>query len=239
MDVFWSSSGGGFELSEESIYFHDFEVPVSNFESDVLEGLQQTPKVLEPKYFYNEQGSDLFNQICETDEYYVTRTEMDILKNYQDDISEKVGPESFLIEYGSGASHKARVLLDSFEDPAGIMSIDISKEELIKATSQLASDYDDLNVVAVCADYSQTLEVDRMEGFAGEKKVAFFPGSTIGNLHPEQAGEFLKGVAQTLDHEGDLIIGVDLKKDPAILEAAYNDPQGITADFKQNHLGSD
>ena len=206
--------------------------------TEVLAGLAREQKSISPKYFYDERGSALFEAITELPEYYPTRTEIAILESYGDEIARGVGDSSFLIEYGSGSSRKIRLLLESLR-PSGYMPVDISCDHLLAAAEAIASEYEWLNVYPTCADYSSDWELPFTRD--GVRKVAFFPGSSIGNFEPTDARRFLSGVRRTVGEDGALIIGVDLKKSTDVVERAYNDAEGVTAEFNRNilrHLNS-
>jgi len=200
----------------------------------VLQGLQDARKELPSKYFYDDVGSHLFEQICELDEYYLTRTELAIMQEHMQEIVTRLGPHCLLIEYGSGNSTKIRMLLDALQDPAGYVPIDIAKEPLLRSAAGLAHAYPELEILPVCADYTShfTLPVPRN---TVSRKVAYFPGSTIGNFDREPARDFLQQIARVCQGGG-LLIGVDLKKDFNILHRAYNDSQGVTAQFNKHLL---
>lgn len=216
------------------VRFYDFHPGVASLREEVLQGLLRQPKTIPPKFFYDARGSLLFDAICELPEYYPTRTEVSILQTYAEEIAALAGPDVLLIELGSGASKKVRLLLDALK-PHAYLGVDISKDFLLESTYQLAADYPWLNVHAACADFSQTLNVSAYSP-SENKKLAFFPGSSIGNFDPPHALALLKQLRQGLLPDGKLLIGVDLKKSPAILNAAYNDAQGVTADFNLNLL---
>ena len=199
---------------------------------DVLRGLGRPAKSIPPKYFYDERGSLLFERITALPEYYLTRTEMGILRANRTALAEAVGDDSCLIEYGSGASTKVRLLLDACR-PAAYVPVDISREHLMQAARAIHDDYD-LPVYPTCADYSVRFELPEPVQELG--RVAFFPGSSIGNFDPAEADAFLRGVAAVVGQGGALAIGVDTKKDPAVLHDAYNDSAGVTADFNRNVL---
>jgi L-histidine Nalpha-methyltransferase len=198
---------------------------------EVLDGLSGEPKSIPPKYFYDSRGSMLFEKICKLPEYYATRTEINILKSHAGEIAKLIGANCFLIELGSGNSTKVRLLLDILR-PATYMPIDISKDHLLECASELASDYPWLDVRATCMDITQSIHIPFRPSVS--KKVVFYPGSSIGNFEPREATEILGTIAGLLRPNGDLIIGVDLKKDPEILRAAYNDARGITEEFNKN-----
>ncbi len=206
----------------------------SAFQADVEDGLGKTPKSLPCKYFYDERGSELFARICELDAYYPTRTELRIMKAHVDEMTSLIGRRARLVELGSGNSTKTRVLLDRMPNLEAYVPVDISGEYLARAAASLARDYPHVPVVPVCADYSRPFALPVTA--RATRTVVYFPGSTIGNLLPAEARRFLKVVAQLAGPGGGLLIGVDLKKDPRILHAAYNDPEGVTAAFNLNLL---
>ncbi len=212
-----------------------FGLPPSSIRGEVLRGLRQRQKELPPKLFYDERGSELFDQICELDEYYLTRTEIAILQKHIEEIGSLLGSNCLLIEYGSGSSQKTQLLLDHLENVTGYLAIDISKEPLLRSTARLASAYPGLEVIPIHADYTGYFELPSIHN-PHVRRAAFFPGSTIGNFYPNEAVRFLARIAATVGSGGGLLIGVDLKKDPAILNLAYNDPAGVTAAFNLNML---
>ena len=213
---------------------HDFSPSEDRFMDAVLDGLSKPQKELPCKFFYDERGSQLFDQICEADEYYPTRTELAVLEEQAGEISELIGPRAALVEFGCGSLQKVRVLLSALDNPAAFVPIDISKEHLIASARDLAAEFTALRIEPVVADYTQPLILPDLG--LGAKRVGFFPGSTIGNFTRDEAVAFLKVIAGILGPGGELLIGVDLKKDEAILNAAYNDGEGITAAFNLNIL---
>jgi L-histidine Nalpha-methyltransferase len=216
--------------------FHDFHPEVEDFESAVRAGLSRTPRELPCKFLYDERGSKLFDEICRLDEYYPTRTEIGVLETNAARIAALIGENCQLVEYGSGSSVKVRILLNALNSVAAYTPVDISREHLLKSASDLARDFPDLEVIAVCADYTLPFEVPRPRRHPDARRVVFFPGSTIGNFTREAARDFLAGVSRVVGPGGGLLIGVDLKKDPVILDAAYNDREGVTAAFNLNLL---
>ena len=208
---------------------------MSSFRDDVLAGLSRSPKQIAPKYFYDTVGSALFDAICGLEEYYPTRTETALLERHRAEIVAELGPHSALIEFGSGMSRKSRILIAAAE-PAVYVPIDISRETLLAAADNLVWTFRWLRVVAVCADYSRPVAVPALDAFAPRRRVIFFPGSTIGNFDPQDAIGFLRNAAALAGNGGGLLIGVDLKKDKRTLDAAYDDPQGVTAAFNLNLL---
>jgi len=208
--------------------------PAHDFRIDVLAGLGASPKSLPCKYFYDAVGTQLFDRICELREYYPTRTEIGILQQHAREMAWLIGPRARLVELGSGNSTKTRILLDQLPDLDAYVPVDISPEYLARATRELVRDYPALRVAPVVADYTEPFDLPKTERVA--RTVAFFPGSTIGNLEPDDARDFLGVVAGLCQGSGGLLIGVDLKKDRNMLEAAYDDDEGVTAAFNSNIL---
>lgn len=202
--------------------------------SDVVTGLGRRPKTLPTKLLYDQQGSELFDEICTLPEYYPARTEMRILRQSAGEIADRIGPEATIIEPGAGSSVKIRLLLDALDQPACFVPIDISAEHLHKAAAEIQSAYPDLEVWPVVADFTSHVELPRVPKFG--RVVAFFPGSTIGNFHPQEAVAFLRRLTAWVGPGGGLLIGVDLLKETNVLEAAYNDSRGVTAAFNRNIL---
>ena len=213
--------------------FHDLAPGEESFRDAVLNGLGYARRAIPCKFFYDECGSALFEAICRLPEYYLTRTEIAILEENAIEIAEQMGRHCRLIEFGSGASTKVRILLQALDRPAAYVPVDISREHLRDAAASLAEDFPTLPVVAVCADYTRPFSMPSLPG-PGGKRVGFFPGSTIGNFEPDAAVAFLANYARILGPGGEILIGVDLKKDPEILYAAYNDRAGVTAQFNLN-----
>lgn len=201
---------------------------------EVLRGLLSEPKTLPPKLFYDETGAALFERICELPEYYLTRAELEILRARAGDIAELAGPRVALLEYGSGAGVKIRLLLDALESPAAYVPIDISREQLGRVARELASEYPAVAIRPLNADYTLPLAVPPLP--EGSRRVAFFPGSTIGNFHPMEAAIFLGRVRRAVGMGGALILGVDRRKSTSTLNAAYDDSAGVTAAFNLNIL---
>lgn len=230
-------SHGRCSITQHSNYplrFYDFEPQRDTFLEDVLQGLLKPRKELPSKYFYNERGSQLFEQICLLDEYYITRTEMYIMQQRVQEMASLLGPNCLLIEYGSGNSAKIRMLLDALETPVGYVPIDISKEHLAQAVTALASTYPDLEVLPVCADYTTAFEIPVPAKKVG-RRIVYYPGSTFGNFDPELGRNFLKHIA-TVCQGGGLLVGLDLKKDATLLHRAYNDRYRLTEQFNKNLL---
>jgi len=205
------------------------------FRRDVLDGLRRPRKELPCKYFYDSRGSDLFEEICRLEEYYPTRCELDILESFSGEMADAAGPRCVLIEYGSGSSRKTRLLLDRLSDPAAYVPVDISGEHLAESAVQLARRYPSLHVLPVYGDFTAPIALPALPPDAG-RRVLYFSGSTIGNFRPPEIVRLLRGMARLVAADGGLLIAVDLKKDAATLEAAYDDAQGVTAAFNLNLL---
>lgn len=218
------------------VSFVDLNPAMEDFWTAVIEGLSKPQKELPCKFFYDERGSQIFDEICTLDEYYPTRTEIGILQDRLGEIAEMVGRGAHLVELGSGASIKIRTLLNALPDLAQYTAIDISRDFLLQSAATLAEDYPDLDVAAICADYTQEFEIPPSQSRRSSRTVAFFPGSTIGNFTREEATQFLKRLAGILGKGSGLLIGVDLKKDTEVIRAAYNDAKGVTAAFNMNLL---
>jgi dimethylhistidine N-methyltransferase len=202
----------------------------------VLDGLSHPQKRLAAKYFYDTRGSEIFEEITELEEYYPTRTEIGILEARATSIAALAGPGVVLIEPGAGATRKVRILLDALEAPAAFMPADISGEHLVAAAGQLALDYPHIPIIPVIADYTRGFDLPLPAGAETAKRVVFFPGSTIGNFDRSEAAVFLRRMADLVGSGGGVIVGADLKKDPAVLVAAYDDAKGVTAAFNKNLL---
>lgn len=220
-----------FQTKPSPVKLYDFHPPVEDFRSAVLRSLSLPQKTISPKFLYDKRGSELFDAICQLPEYYLTRTEMGILRANAVEIAAALGDRA-LVELGSGSSQKIRILLDAAPQVKTYVGVDISRQHLQEACAALMVDFDGLDAIAVCADYTQPLPLDTIPELHNHPTIGFFPGSSIGNLEPAEVITFLKTVAIL----GDLIVGVDLKKSTAILEPAYDDAQGISAAFALNVL---
>ncbi|HEU4410751.1 MAG TPA: L-histidine N(alpha)-methyltransferase [Polyangiaceae bacterium] len=203
--------------------------------AEVLAGLSAPRKHLPPKLFYDEEGSRLFEAICGLDEYYPTRTELGILRAHAGAIAARLGPRCRLVEFGSGASLKTRVLLDALPEPSAYVPVDISPSALAGAAAELARRYPRLAIEPACADFTGPLALGPA-GPGARRSAVFFPGSTVGNFTPGEARALLGRMAGLAGPGGALLVGIDLKKDPAVLHAAYNDRRGVTAAFNRNAL---
>jgi dimethylhistidine N-methyltransferase len=209
---------------EEHVTVHDFEPEVATMREGVLRGLRGEPKRLPSQYLYDERGAHLFERICETAEYYLTRTEVSILEMNIDAISARIGPGALVIEPGSGSGSglKTRLLLDGLKDPAGYVPIDISRKQLARLAKQIEQQFPDLEVLPVCADFTGDYDLPAATAKV-RSRVTYFPGSTIGNFAPREAVAVLRHLA-TLGRS--MLIGIDLDKDRSILEPAYDDAEG-------------
>lgn len=213
--------------------FDDRRLSQEDFVHEILQGLLKPVKSLPPKFFYDDEGSELFLRITELPEYYLTRAEKGILPQAAQELGRKIGPGIHVIEYGCGNSGKVQTLLDGLQKPASYLAIDIARSHLLEFCSGLAASRSDLMIQAICADFTRTLDLDLPQQGT---KLAFFPGSSIGNFEPNEAIGFLGRIRQSLGEGANLLIGVDLKKSASVLNAAYNDGEGVTARFNLNLL---
>ncbi len=221
-------------MKSSIVSFRDYLPKKDAFTTELIFGLSQADKSIPCKYFYDERGSELFDQICNLPEYYLTRTEEFLLQEKAAEIAELLGPEVLIIEYGCGSIQKVRVIIDSLRNPVGYIAVDISPEHLRIAAEKLAQDYPSMEVHAICADFSNSFKLPR--GLTRQRCVGFFLGSTIGNFGYKHAAKLLSQIAAHVGPGGGLVIGVDLKKDESVLFDAYNDASGITAEFNLNLL---
>ncbi len=217
------------------VRFYNFLPEGDTFLRDVLAGLARPQKTLPPKYFYDARGCELFEQICELPEYYPTRTELAIMSEHAGAMAKFLGADCQLIEFGSGSSKKTRILIEQLRPPLYV-PIDIAGEAIKAAAAGLAQHFPWLNVNGVCADYTKPLTLPEFVGVPIRRKAVYFPGSTIGNFTPHEAIEFLQLVRRMSGTGGVLLIGVDLKKEKQVLDAAYDDAAGVTAAFNLNLL---
>jgi dimethylhistidine N-methyltransferase len=219
---------------ELSVAFHDHATAEDSFLDAVVDGLGRPDKAIPCRFLYDERGSALFDLICQLPEYYPTRTETAVLARCAGEIAERIGTGAQLIELGSGSSLKVRLLLQAMAAPGAYVAVDISREHLKRAAAALKADFPHVEVIAVCADYGGAFPLPEVA--AAGRRMAFFPGSTIGNLEPDEALAFLRRWARRLGPDAAMLIGVDLKKDPEVLHAAYDDAAGVTAAFSLNLL---
>lgn len=206
-----------------------------DFLNDVLTGLGRARKSLSCRFFYDERGSRLFDEICELEEYYLTRTELAIMEDYASEMNQAIGPGIRLVEFGSGSSVKSRILLDNLKNPVAYVPVDISCEHLDHTVESLAKEYSHLEILPVCADFCREFALPKARS-EPNRTVVYFPGSTIGNFLPRDAKNLLGHIAKLSGENGGLLIGVDLKKDVSLIELAYNDSLGVTAEFNLNLL---
>jgi L-histidine N-alpha-methyltransferase len=222
------------DLAVPQFNLHDLGWNKASFLEALLDGLSRPQKMIPCQFLYDRRGMRYFEQICRLPEYYLQRTEIRILQSHAPEIGELIGPDAVLYELGSGSSVKTPILLDKLDTPHAYMPIDVSRDELISASTEIAASYPDLRVEAVCGDYAQPHMLPDIESTG--RPIAFFPGSTIGNLSHREAVALLKQWRARLGSSGLMIVGVDLKKDPELINLAYNDNQGVTAAFIKNVL---
>jgi len=236
MDSIISDQNADAPPTQQKADLIDLKPEVETFENGVLQGLGAGPKYLSSKWLYDANGSELFHDITQLAEYYPTEAEKGILRRRIRSLSSRLADKVQLVEFGCGSSEKVRILLNGLPQIDAYVPIDISRDMLIETGDDIATHYPHVHVTAICADYSKPLELPppSVEGEGG--RLGFFPGSTIGNLSPEEASKFLKQVSKILGSGAGFLIGVDTKKDPAIIEAAYNDAKGVTAKFNLNIL---
>lgn len=213
--------------------FHDFDPAEDDFRTAILDGLAKRQKALSSKFFYDRRGSQLFDSITELPEYYPTRTEIGLLEHYADEIKATVGPKPVVVEFGAGSVVKIRLLLDAVRAPV-FVPIDISREHLVASARELAADYSETRVIAICADFTRDIALP--DDLPTTNRLGFFPGSTLGNFTRADAERFLDRARTTLGPASAFLIGIDLRKDEPTLRAAYNDSQGVTAAFNLNLL---
>ena len=213
----------------------DLEPTAADLTALVLEGLGKPQKTLPSAFFYDEAGSALFDEICKLPEYYPTRTELGIMERSLPAMADAVGPEALVVEYGSGTGLKTRRLLSALRDPVAYVPVEISREFLMSSAQALQAEFTELEVLPVCADFTEPFDVPHSQRPA-QRRVLYFPGSTIGNFRPEVAVRLLKQMREEVGRGGGALIGVDLVKDIDVLEAAYNDAAGVTAKFNLNML---
>lgn len=213
--------------------YYELPIPTQDIQAEVLQGLAEAQKTLSPKYFYDRLGSELFDQITELPEYYQTRTELKILRDYASEIGNYLNNTTALIEYGSGNTEKLRALLE-IAVPQDYIPVEISKSHLQKFSQDLATDYPQMKIHAIRADYGRPWQLP--EAINNPNKLAYFAGSSLGNFTPEESVQFLRQVHRHVGTQGGLLIGIDNKKDSPTLNQAYNDRQGVTAKFNLNVL---
>jgi dimethylhistidine N-methyltransferase len=206
-----------------------------DFWEEVFEGLSRTPAQIPSKYLYDATGSELFEAICRLPEYYPYRIERELMTRYARQMAWLIGPEARVVELGCGSGEKTRLLLEALADPMEYVPVDICAEALTQCTRAMVRAFPGLDVKPVCADYSISLPLPTATR-RDVRTLIYYPGSTIGNLRPDYARAFLARMAQAAGSRSNLLVGVDLKKDPALIERAYNDRRGVTAQFNRNVL---
>ena len=214
---------------------HDHEPDVQIMSDDVLRGLSEQPKRLPSQYLYDDRGAILFEDICKTDDYYLTRAETAILQKNLAQIADRIGPRALVLEPGSGSGIKTKLLLEALEAPVGYIPIDVAREQLENFAAATAQEFPDLEVLPVCADFTSDYKLPESRGDV-RTRVAFFPGSTIGNFHTDAAIDVLRHVGTLCEEDGSVIIGVDLKKDAETIGRAYDDSAGVSREFALNYL---
>jgi L-histidine N-alpha-methyltransferase len=202
---------------------------------ELIDGLRRPEMMISPKYFYDERGSQLFEEITRLPEYYPTETELGIMRDNVGEIARLVGKQASLIEFGSGSSLKTRILLEHLDELAAYVPVDISEDHLLESAQQIREEFPHLDVLPVVADFTQPFQLPSPKVMP-VRNVVYFPGSTIGNFTNEAALDLLRVMHGEAGEDGALLIGVDLQKDPAIIERAYNDSAGVTAEFNRNML---
>jgi dimethylhistidine N-methyltransferase len=212
-----------------------FSAPGDRLREEVLQGLRRARKRIPSKYFYDARGSELFEKICELDEYYLTRAELEIMKRHAGEMGAALGRHCFLIEYGSGSGRKTRLLLEQLVDPAAYVPIDISDAALRASVTAIAAANPLLEVIPICADYTRSVKL-KPPSLKSARRAIYFPGSTIGNFTRSEARGFLARASAQVGAAGGILIGADLKKNARVLEAAYDDREGVTAAFNMNLL---
>jgi dimethylhistidine N-methyltransferase len=217
------------------IVFHDLLPTQAGALDEVIAGLSRAQKEIPPKYFYDARGCELFEAICGLPEYYPTRTELAIMRLHARAMAARLGPECALIEIGCGNSEKTQLLLEALR-PVIFVPVDIAREQLEASCNALAQSFPGMKMIALRADFGQPIALPVAELERARRRILYFPGSTIGNFTPGEARAFLARWAPLLGAGGGALIGVDLKKDPALLDAAYNDARGVTAAFNLNLL---
>ena len=210
-------------------------MPVADELETLIAGLRQPQKMISPKYFYDETGSKLFEEITQLPEYYLTDTELEIMETYIDEMAGVIGEKASLIEFGAGSGMKTRLLLEHMHSPAAYVPVDISEEHLLDSQRHIQEDYPDIEVLPVVADFLHPFDLPSPKT-APRRNIIYFPGSTIGNFEENDALELLRVMHGEAGDDGALLIGVDLQKDAAVIDAAYNDSAGVTAEFNLNML---
>lgn len=222
-------------MNTAAVALTDLRPSTDDITGDVLAGLSGTPKRLPSKYFYDRRGSELFEQITLQPEYYLTRVELALLADCSADIARAVGAAAHVVEYGSGSGRKTRLLLDALDDPVAYTPVEISRSALLGSVERLDREFGAVEILPVCGDFTEPVPLPRPSREA-QRVLVFFPGSTLGNFTDADAVHLLQAMRQTMGAQGSALVGIDLQKSPDIIEAAYNDAAGVTADFTLNLL---
>jgi dimethylhistidine N-methyltransferase len=201
----------------------------------LIDGLSRPRKTISPKYFYDEAGSQLFEEITQLPEYYLTDVELEIMERHIDEMAALIGETASLIEFGAGSGMKTRLLLEHMHEPAAYVPVDISEEHLLESQRSIQQDFPDIEVLPVPADFLHPFDLPEPATMP-LRNVVYFPGSTIGNFERDAAVELLEVMHEEAGEDGALLIGADLRKDPDVIHAAYNDSAGVTARFNLNML---
>ena len=201
----------------------------------LIDGLRQPQKMISPKWFYDETGSKLFDDITQQPEYYLTDTELAIMETHIDEMTGRIGRDASLIEFGAGSSLKTRLLLEHMDAPAAYVPVDISEEHLLESQQSIQADFPDIEVLPVAADFLHPFDLPNPRTMP-RRNIVYFPGSTIGNFEDDDALDLMRVMHAEAGEGGALLIGVDLQKDAAVIDAAYNDSAGVTAEFNLNML---
>jgi dimethylhistidine N-methyltransferase len=217
----------------EKISFHDFQPELESFREAVFEGLSRKQKQIPPKFFYNETGSTLFESILEQPEYYIPDKERGLLRQYADEIAELIKPDAVLIEPGSGSCEKVQLLLEPLL-PSAYVPMDISGDFLLQSACDMSQKFPWLHIYAACLDFTRQMILPH--GVPQGRRVVFIPGSSLGNFNPLEVQLFLRDIHRLVGKGGGLLVGIDRKKAQSVLDGAYNDAAGITAEFNLNLL---
>lgn len=222
-------------IAAADIPLTDLHPSSGDITSDAIEGLSSSPKWLPSKYFYDSRGSQLFEAITRQPEYYLTRVELELLATSMPAIADAVASCAHVVEYGSGSGRKTELLLEGLEDPVAYTPIEISRTALLASVGRLAEAFPAIEMLPVCADFTQPVPLPQPTRETGHTLV-FFPGSTLGNFTHDDAALLLRSMRETMGPRGQALVGIDLDKDTALIEAAYNDAAGVTRDFTLNLL---
>lgn len=223
------------DLNQDDLKLTDLHPTPDDIARDTLAGLTRSQKCLLSKYFYDARGSQLFEAITQLPEYYPTRTEIALMEARMPEIAKAVGRYAHVVEYGSGSGQKTRILLDELADPVAYTPIEISRTALLASVGQLHAEFPHIEMLPVCADFTRSVDLPKSTRIAA-RTLVFFPGSTLGNFTPDEAVALLRAMRVTIGQRGVALIGIDLQKDPVLIEAAYNDAAGVTAQFTLNLL---